>query len=65
LGYQQVLAYLDGGCPAEQARADTVQATRRFGRRQRSWFRRDDRITWLDGQGHDLVPDALRAIVEG
>jgi tRNA dimethylallyltransferase len=64
LGYQQVLAHLDGACSAEQARADTVRATRRFVRRQRTWFRRDDRITWLDGRGDNLVPAALTAIAE-
>lgn len=47
LGYQQVLAYLGGTCQLEQACAETVRATRRFARRQRSWFRRDPRIVWL------------------
>ncbi len=59
LGYQQILAMLAGRCDEDRARADTVQATRRFVRRQRSWFRRDPRITWLDGAGPDLVPAAL------
>ena len=49
LGYAQVLAFLDGQLPDEQtARSETVRATRRFVRRQRSWFRRDPRIQWLD-----------------
>ena len=47
LGYQQVLAHLEGLLPLEDARAETAQATRRFVRRQRSWFRRDPRIHWL------------------
>src|SRR5262249_30283510 len=57
LGYQQVLRYLAGECdeaPA-QADADTAQATRRFVRRQRSWFRRDPRVRWLDAAAPDLV----------
>ena len=48
LGYQQVLRHLAGECTQAQAAADTVQATRRFVRRQRSWFRRDARVHWLD-----------------
>ncbi len=60
LGYQQVLRYLAGECSEEQAAADTVQATRRFVRRQRSWFRRDARIHWLDGAAPDLLAMALR-----
>jgi tRNA dimethylallyltransferase len=63
LGYQQVLAFLDGGLSSEAAaRAETVRATRRFVRRQRSWFRRDPRIVWLDGASPDLVASALRLV---
>lgn len=53
LGYQQVLAALAGTCTSEQAREDTKRATRRFARRQRSWFRRDPRVVWLDAAGPD------------
>jgi tRNA dimethylallyltransferase len=62
LGYQQVLAFLDGKCGEEEAFAATVTGTRRFVRRQRSWFRRDPAITWLDGYREDLVEAALAAI---
>jgi len=61
LGYQQALAQLDGILTDAQARAATTQATRRFVRRQRSWFRRDPRIVWLDGASPALVADALAA----
>jgi len=47
LGYQQVLAMLDGALTETAARAGAVQATKRFVRRQRSWFRPDPRIVWL------------------
>ena len=59
LGYQQALAQLDGTLTEEQAKADTVRGTRRFVRRQRSWFRRDPAVTWLDGASTTLVADAL------
>ncbi|AGL20252.1 tRNA (adenosine(37)-N6)-dimethylallyltransferase MiaA [Actinoplanes sp. N902-109] len=62
LGYQQALAELDGTMTGAQARAATTQATRRFVRRQRSWFHRDNRITWLDGAGPELIPAALAAV---
>jgi tRNA dimethylallyltransferase len=61
LGYQQALAQLDGVLTDAQARAATTQATRRFVRRQRSWFRRDPRIVWLDGASPALVADAMAA----
>lgn len=60
LGYQQVITALDGGGMGAAA-ADTVVATRRFVRRQRSWFRRDHRIRWLDGAAPDLLDSALAA----
>jgi tRNA dimethylallyltransferase len=62
LGYQQVLRYLAGEWDEAAARAQTVQATRRFVRRQRSWFRRDPRIRWLDGAAPDLLADALALV---
>ncbi|MFF5293270.1 tRNA (adenosine(37)-N6)-dimethylallyltransferase MiaA [Paractinoplanes globisporus] len=59
LGYQQALAQIDGEISDEEARADTVRGTRRFVRRQRSWFKRDPAIHWLDGASDTLVADAL------
>jgi tRNA dimethylallyltransferase len=58
LGYQQVLEHLDGGVTELEAREETARATRRFVRRQRSWFRRDPRITWLDA-AHEPLAAAL------
>ncbi|MCW2943549.1 MAG: tRNA delta(2)-isopentenylpyrophosphate transferase [Actinoallomurus sp.] len=48
LGYAQVLRVLSGEWSEEQAREETVRATRRFARRQESWFRRDPRVRWID-----------------
>jgi tRNA dimethylallyltransferase len=64
LGYAQLLACLDdagrlvGDLPA--AVEATVRATRRFVRRQRSWFRRDPRVRWFDG----AEPDLLRRVLD-
>ncbi|SSC25049.1 IPP transferase, partial [Klenkia terrae] len=62
LGYAQVLRQLDGDLSADDARAETVRTTRRFVRRQRSWFRRDASVTWLDAGGADVVDRALSTI---
>ncbi|WP_410642926.1 tRNA (adenosine(37)-N6)-dimethylallyltransferase MiaA [Amycolatopsis sp. lyj-346] len=59
LGYQQVLAELDGGGDFDAAAAATAQATRRFVRKQRSWFRRDQRIHWFDGADPGLAARVL------
>jgi tRNA dimethylallyltransferase len=60
LGYAQVIADLDNGGDGAAAREPTFFGTRRYVRRQRSWFRRDHRITWLDGAATDNVEDTLR-----
>ncbi len=56
LGYAQMLRYLAGEWTLAQARDETVRATRRFARRQESWFRRDPRITWLDAPAAEAPP---------
>ncbi|WP_432836352.1 tRNA (adenosine(37)-N6)-dimethylallyltransferase MiaA [Dactylosporangium sp. CA-092794] len=62
LGYRQIMQFLDRECDEPQARAETVRATRRFVRRQRSWFRRDQRIVWLDGAAADVTAAALGVV---
>jgi tRNA dimethylallyltransferase len=62
LGYQQLLRYLAGEWTLDQARDETVRATRRFARRQESWFRRDPRITWLEATDPDLFAQALSLV---
>jgi tRNA dimethylallyltransferase len=58
LGYRQCLAVLDGAMTEREALETTIRLTCRFVRRQRSWFRRDPRITWLDASTAN-VTDAL------
>jgi tRNA dimethylallyltransferase len=62
LGYAQVLAQFDGTLTAAEARERTVGTTRRFVRRQRSWFRRDPALTWFDAARADLA-DAVSAVI--
>jgi tRNA dimethylallyltransferase len=48
LGYKEIAAYLHGECTLEQAVADLKQGTRRFAKRQLSWFRHMKDIDWVD-----------------
>ncbi|GAA3216068.1 tRNA (adenosine(37)-N6)-dimethylallyltransferase MiaA [Streptomyces sp. XM83C] len=66
LGYQQVLAALAGECTMEEARQETVRATKRFARRQDSWFRRDPRVHWLSGGAADMkeLPRLALSLIE-
>jgi tRNA dimethylallyltransferase len=62
LGYRQVLAFLDGELTEAEAKEQTISGTRRFARRQDSWFRKDPRITWVAYDDPDRVEKALAAI---
>ena len=62
VGYAQALGRLDGVLTAEQAQDDTARLTRRLARRQRSWFGRDPRITWLPHDAPDLLARAVAAV---
>lgn len=62
LGYAQVLRMLAGECTEEEARLDTVAATRRFARKQQSWFRRDPRVQWLRYDRTDLLDQVMEVV---
>ena len=62
LGYSHVLEHLGGGCTEEEAHADTVTGTRRFARKQDTWFRKDPRTTWVTHDDPDRVGVALAAV---
>jgi tRNA dimethylallyltransferase len=58
LGYRELLAHLRGETGLEEAVELAIRRTRRFERRQERWFRRDPRITWVEG-GHNALADTL------
>ncbi|OBI40548.1 tRNA (adenosine(37)-N6)-dimethylallyltransferase MiaA [Mycobacterium kyorinense] len=61
LGYAQVIADLEAGGNGDGAREPTFVGTRRYVRRQRSWFRRDHRIHWLDATAVGIADEAVHA----
>ena len=62
LGYQQVLDFLAGNCTEDEAFTATVTGTRKFARRQESWFRKDSRIHWVPWDAPDRLDQALAAV---
>jgi tRNA dimethylallyltransferase len=62
LGYSQVLSYLTGEIQKEEAITLTINATKKFARRQLSWFRRDPLIHWLDATSSDLFEQSMKLI---
>jgi tRNA dimethylallyltransferase len=62
LGYSQALAALDGAMSPVEAQEATITATRRFARRQESWFRPDPRVCWLPHDDPRLIDRALELV---
>ena len=71
IGYRQLLDYLDGQITYEEAVARIKQETRRFAKRQISWFKRDTRIIWYNALDKPLewiaeqVADQIRCTKDG
>jgi len=63
LGYRQACAFLRGECPLPQAICETQVATRRYAKRQMTWFRRETDVAWFGGFGDD--PGIQRQILDG
>jgi tRNA dimethylallyltransferase len=64
IGYQQILEYLAGELSEEDAIESTQSLTRRYARRQVSWFRRDQRTHWLTS-GDSAAPDVVGNAILG
>ncbi len=62
IGYREVAAYLSGELSLDEAHERTAGATRRFARRQDSWFRKDPRVVWVRFDDPDRVERALAAV---
>ena len=62
IGYREVAAYLGGETTEAEAREATKAATRRFARRQDSWFRKDPRVVWVRHDDPDRLEVAVAAI---
>jgi len=59
LGYRQILAALAGECTEDEAKDATIRATRKFARRQTSWFGRDQRVRWFDADDEYLIGNVV------
>ena len=65
IGYKEFLPYFNGGCSLEEAVEILKRDTRRYAKRQLTWFRRDERVHWLyadDYKGFDELCDHAEEI---
>jgi tRNA dimethylallyltransferase len=64
IGYRQLVRHLRGEWTRERAVEETLRATRRFAKRQETWFRREADVVWLDAGDGDLLARARRLLDE-
>lgn len=60
-GYKELIAYLDEECTYLEAVEQLKRNTRRFAKRQLTWFRKDTRIEWID---RNAIPDVVAHLLE-
>ena len=66
IGYRELRAVVRGEMRLEEARTAIQQATRRYAKRQMTWFRRESGVEWLDGFGDEArIREAALAVVNG
>jgi len=63
IGYRQLADQLDGRLTLEQALEDTIRATRRYAKRQETWFRKEPGVCWIDGAEPGAAARAVRRVV--
>lgn len=67
IGYKEIVSALDGCISMDEAVCQIKTATRRYAKRQRTWFRKDARIVWLDGTSgstEKLAASALKRLAQ-
>lgn len=62
IGYRQMLAYLNGDMSRTEAIEATIIATRRFARRQETWFKADPRVHWIDAESKHAMNQILELL---
>lgn len=64
IGHKELEPYLSGKCDLETATENLKRATRRYAKRQMTWFRRDERIHWIYADETDNVLEEAIKIIE-
>jgi tRNA dimethylallyltransferase len=65
VGYRQIWRYLDGYCALDEAREQSIAATRQLAKRQLTWLRARQSARWFDSTHPDVALQIARALTEG
>lgn len=64
LGYKEIIEYFNNEITLEEAIEKIKQETRRYAKRQMTWFKKDKNIVWIDAKDRDYVVDYIYKIIE-
>ena len=64
IGYKEMLRYLDGEYSLEDAVEKVKQESRRFAKRQLTWFRREKEVIWIDKDKYDYDEGRIMMFIE-
>lgn len=63
IGYREIVAHLAGSCGLSATTVAIAQATRRYAKRQETWFRRDPRVCWFDARDGEAIGARVRSFL--
>ena len=64
IGYKEFFPYFEGQCSLDEAKENIKRETRRYAKRQLTWFRREDGVVWLDAGALEVQQCACRTVQE-
>ena len=64
VGYKEIFAHLEGDMSIEEAVRLMKRTSRRYAKRQLTWFKKDNRIRWLEIKGQEKIEPICNRIVD-
>lgn len=64
IGYKEIIPYIEGKAGLDETIQILKRNTRRYAKRQLTWFRRDSRIKWIDVNQFNSIDDITKCILE-
>ena len=63
IGYRQIVKHIQDGWSLKAAMEDTIQATRRYAKRQMTWFRKETEVEWIPASElEQTIPSLLEKL---
>jgi tRNA dimethylallyltransferase len=64
IGYKELLMYLEGSISFKEAVDMIKQGSRNYAKRQLTWFRKDERVQWIDKDRFNSEDEIVEYILD-